>query len=86
MADEERIQSALHSPEPVPALRALVQDLAREGSTKAAIYGLLEKFVVQQRKRQDLREADEDAVLDVLDALSGWCHPTAELLPEKPVG
>ena len=32
----------------------------------------------------DCRESDEDAVLDVMDALLGWCHPSAELLPEKP--
>jgi hypothetical protein len=38
---------------------------------------------VQLRSRPDGRESDEDAVLDVMDALLGWCHPSAELLPEK---
>lgn len=85
MTAEERVETALRSAEPVRALRGLVQELAREGSTKAAIHGLLEKSLMQLRTRPDFRESDEDAVLDVLDALTGWCHPGAELLPNKPV-
>jgi len=30
----------------------------------------------------DYRETDEDAVLDVMDALTGWCHPDAQLLAD----
>jgi hypothetical protein len=78
------METALHSPEPVPALRGLVEDLAREGNSKNKVYGLLEKFLVQLRARPDFREGDEEAVLDVMDALTGECHPSAELLPEKP--
>ncbi|MCI0741754.1 MAG: hypothetical protein L0Y72_22200 [Gemmataceae bacterium] len=33
----------------------------------------------------DFGEEDEETVLEVLDALRGWRHPAAELLPEKPV-
>jgi hypothetical protein len=84
MTSEGRVQTALRSAEPVRALRVLAQDLAREGSTKAEIHGLLEKFLVQLRTRPDFGEGDEEAVLDVMDALTGWCHPSAELLPEKP--
>jgi integrase len=32
----------------------------------------------------DSREAYEQAMLDTMDSLTGWCHPSAELLPEKP--
>jgi hypothetical protein len=67
-----------------PAPRVLVQDLAREGSSKTEISGLLEKFLVQLRTRSDFGEGDEDVVLGVMDALTGWCHPSAGLLPEKP--
>jgi hypothetical protein len=84
MTAEERFETALRSAKPVPALRVLVQDLAREGSTKTEIYGLLEKFLAQLRARPDFRDADEEVVLDVMDALTGSCHPSAELLPEKP--
>jgi hypothetical protein len=84
MNPEDRVANALRSPEPVPALRVVVQELAREGKTKTEIYGLLEKFLVRLRAQPDVAEGDEEAVLDVLDALSGWCHPSAELLPDKP--
>ena len=84
MTLQERVESALHSAQAAPALRALADDLAREGRGKAEILVLFESVLVQQRTRADFREEDEEAVLDVLDALRGWCHPTAELLPEKP--
>jgi hypothetical protein len=84
MSPEDRVTKALRSPEPVPALRALVEDLGREGNTRTEIYGMLEKFLVQLRTQPDFAEGDEEAVLDVMDALAGWCHPSAELLPEKP--
>jgi hypothetical protein len=79
---DERIHCALRSAQPALALRTLVADLAREGCGKPEILELLENFVVQQRTRADYREKDEEAVMDVLDALNGWCHPVAELLPE----
>jgi hypothetical protein len=82
MTLEERVQSALRTSE--PALRALVRDLAREGHAKSEIIELLERVVLQQRTGGEVREEDEEALLDLLDALRGWCHPTAELLPEKP--
>jgi hypothetical protein len=76
---EERIKQALRSPDCARALRSLVLDLSREGQAKTKIYELLENFVIQLRTRPDHRESDEDPVLDVMDALSGWCHPDAEL-------
>jgi hypothetical protein len=84
MTPEDRVAGALRSPEPATALRALVQALADEGSNKAQIYGLLERVLVQLQTQPDSAEREE-AVLDVMDALIGWCHPSAELLPEKPV-
>jgi hypothetical protein len=84
MTTEERVQTALRNPEPVLALRALVQELAREGSSKTAIYDSFEKGLLRLRGQPDFCESDEDAILDVMDALSGSCHPSAELLPEKP--
>jgi hypothetical protein len=78
------VATALLAVEPVRALRALVQDLADEGKTKIEIRELLEKVLVQMRTHSDVSEAHEDAVLDVPDALTGWCHPSAELLPDQP--
>ena len=84
MTAEDRVQAALREAEPVPALRLLVEDLARAGNSKTAIYGLLENALVQLRRAPHFRDGDEDAVLDVMDALGGWCHPGAALLPDQP--
>jgi hypothetical protein len=64
-------------------MRSLVHELAAEGHPKAEIYNALEQLLVQLRARPDARNIDEDAVLDVMDALTGWCRPDAELLPDR---
>jgi hypothetical protein len=84
MAAHDRVETALRSAEPARALRALVEDLARQGNTKKVIYELQEESLVKLRKQPDYREAYEQAMLDTMDSLTGWCHPSAELLPEKP--
>jgi len=83
MTPEERFAQALRSPEPVISLRAVVLDLAREGESKAAIYERLLAFQPLRRTQDDYHEADEDALIDVMDALTGWCLPSAELLPDQ---
>ena len=65
-------------------MRTLVLELSHKGYSKDDLYELLEKFIVHLRSRDDFRESDEDLVLDVMDALTGWCHPDAKLLPENP--
>jgi hypothetical protein len=82
MKPEERIATALHSSEPATALRSLVRDFSKEGRTKPQICGLLEQFVTSLRKKSDYQESDENLVLDVLDALTGYCHPDARLFAE----
>ena len=82
MTPEQRLNEAVRCSEPVQALRSLALDLAREGRTKAQILALFEGFVQELRARPEYREGDEDAVLDVMDALTGWCHPDARLLAE----
>jgi hypothetical protein len=46
---------------------------------------MLEKLLLDLRGRPDHREANEDAVLDVMDGLAGWCQVEARLLPEEKV-
>jgi hypothetical protein len=84
MTAEERLETALHSADPVPALRAEVEGLARQGANRTEIYETLEKLLLRLRSRPAFDEREEEALLDVMDALTGWCHPSAELLPEKP--
>jgi hypothetical protein len=62
-------------------LRALVLRMANEGTSKEKIISLLENLLPAFRTTDDGRE---DGVLEVLDALTGWCHPDARLLPDPP--
>ena len=79
MTLDQRIEAALQSKSPAPALRTLVAELKREGHEKGEIIQALEHFLAARRARADIGEEDEDTLLDVLDALHGWCHPQAEL-------
>ena len=85
MTTQERLETALHSSDPGRTLRVLVQDLAREGLAKEQIYELFEKLVLRLRTQPGYRETEEEAVLDVMDALDGWCHPSAQLMPDERV-
>ena len=80
MTETERFETALHAHDPGAALRTAVLELAAEGIAKPDLYSRLENFLLERRLREEHSESDEDALLDVLDALSGWCHPTAQLL------
>jgi hypothetical protein len=77
MCIDEIFERALHSGEPVHELRALALRLSSQGYDRTA---LVEKFeAVRQQLRLADREADEDAVMDVLDFLTGWCSPHMRL-------
>ena len=82
MTIQERFEQALQSPEPAAALRSVVLDLGHQGHTRKELYELLEQVLARLRERKDFLESEEDAVLDVMDALTGWCHPSAELLQD----
>ena len=79
---DQRIQQALTSSAPVIELRNVVGHLLAEGQTREAILELLER--ARQQLRQANRETDEDAVMDVMDFLVGWCSPHMKLPPEQP--
>jgi hypothetical protein len=78
---DHRIERALRSTEPVNELRALVLSLMAEGQSQHAILQLFEG--VRQELRQADREANVDAVTDVMDLLVGWCSPHMKLPPEQ---
>jgi hypothetical protein len=87
MTIEERLEHALATDQPALALRSLAGELSQEGRTRQEIYTALESLLVRLRAHPGSRESQEDAVLEVMDSLTGWCHPGAELLPEeRPAG
>ena len=83
MSELERLKAAVGASDPVQALRSQVLELAAEGRSKAELYALLEHLLLDVRVANDGASSAEDTVLDVMDALSGWCHPDAELLPGR---
>jgi len=82
MQFHESLEQALRSPEPVTELRSLVARLFSEGKERAKVLEMLE--TARQQLRQAGREADEDAVMDVMDFLVGWCSPHMKLPPDQP--
>ncbi len=77
---DDSIDQALRSSEPIRKLREMVQERFAQGADKQAMLALLEN--VRQELRQAGRDADEDAVMEVMDFLVGWCSPHMKLEPQ----
>ena len=73
MSFELGLEEALHAAEPMNSLRSLALDLFSQGQDRATVLGLFES--ARRRLRQAGRDAEEDAVMDVMDFLVGWCSP-----------
>jgi hypothetical protein len=78
---DQRIELALKSDEPVLELRNLAQRLLVEGETREAVLDLFER--ARQQLRTTDQETKEEAVMDVMDFLVGWCSPHMKLPPEQ---
>jgi hypothetical protein len=67
--------------DPPEALRSAVLTMAAEGQSKDQIYEALGQFLGQVRAQNEGRESErEEIILGVMDALTGWCHPSRQLL------
>jgi hypothetical protein len=75
-------EKSLSAPDPASALRTRILEFAKQGQSKAAIYDALEALVLSLRAKAG-NEAAVELVLDVMDALTGACHPDARLLAEE---
>jgi hypothetical protein len=74
-----RFEAALHTDEPPARLRQLALDLAAEGYSPPAVLELFEAF--RAVLQSSLRQAEEDLVLEAMDAIVGWCAEAAKLFP-----
>lgn len=83
MTFDEALEQALRWPESVNELRSLALHLFSQGHEQAAVLEMFEK--ARQQLRQANRDADEDAVMDVMDFLAGWCSPHRKLPPDQPL-
>ncbi len=59
------------------ALRDLVETMVRAGRSRDAVYEDLKRLVMDLR--HESRDELEDAVMDVMDVLTGWCSPSARI-------
>ena len=82
MSVRERIEEALRAESRHDALTALVQALRAEGMTKQGIGESCYQMFNQLQGAN--READADAIADVLDVLAGWCSASSRLIPAEP--
>jgi hypothetical protein len=76
---DRRVQEALSSPDPFNRLRTLVQTLQAQGYDQTAIVDLFEH--ARQELEDAGRESEQDAILEIMDFLVGWCSPHMSLEP-----
>ncbi len=58
-------------------LRDRVETMVRAGRSRDAVYEDLKRLVLDLRR--DGRDELEDAVMDVMDVIVGWCSPSARI-------
>jgi hypothetical protein len=80
MISIDRLHQPLQSDPRGEELRRIILVLAREGHTKDEIYGAMNELLDQIREKHGGESAEEDTILELMDALVGWCHPNARLL------
>ena len=76
---ESRVEQALASAEPFPALLQLATELRDAGMAQSELQALFESFAASHRADTD--ESRYDALLDTLDFIVGWCSPGSALYP-----
>ena len=68
----ERFEASLISAN----LVKLVNEMKGEGLSQLEIYDRFERF--RAMLRETGREKDEDAIMEILDRIIGWCSPQAK--------
>lgn len=76
-----RLEDALKTQDKHQGLVACVNELLAGRYNEGQVLGILEAF--REHLREQDRESDEDAVMDVMDRLVGWCAPQAILQRER---
>lgn len=76
-----RLEDALKTQDKHQGLVAYANELLAGRYNEGQVLGILEAF--REHLREQDRESDEDAVMDVMDRLVGWCAPQAILQRER---
>lgn len=81
MSIPEPLRTAVASADPLGSLRRAVVELRESGHSRADVSDWLNELLLTVR-RAEPDSAGEEAILATLDAVEGWCHPSARLFPE----
>ena len=81
-AASKRMEEALGTSVPFEALMSLAQDLKSEGMSKEEMYELFDHY--RAVHDGDIEETLDDAILDVMDFIVGFCSPGRALFPNPP--
>jgi hypothetical protein len=74
---EDEFESALAAAEPLQHLSGKVSEFLEAGADREELRVRLEAFHVKLADAG--REDDDDVVLEVLDYMTGWCHPSKRI-------
>lgn len=75
---DDRFRGAMGEEDKVLGLRAVAAELLAEGRSRDEVLAAFESL--RDEARRDGREEDEDAILEVMDFLVGWCSPHMKML------
>lgn len=78
----ERIRAAWNPADPL-ALHREVEQLAAEGHSREALEDALEALLLEVRKA-GAGDDTEEIINGVWDRLTGWCHPSRQIVTERP--
>jgi hypothetical protein len=81
-SDRVRFEEALKSAEPFERLRVLAIAMRDEGRGQGNVLALFEAF--RSKHAEDPDETLLDAILDVMDHVSGWCSPHNRIFASSP--
>lgn len=81
MSEHELFEQALDAQNRTGELRRLAQRFLDDGTAPETV--LLQFEQVRQRLRETHREEEEDAVMEVMDFLAGWCSPHVRLVASQ---
>jgi hypothetical protein len=76
----ERIEEALRQPAPLKGVRALAIECRDGGMPQRELVALFEQ--IRERHAVEPEGVAYNAVLEVMDFISGWCAPHNRLFPD----
>lgn len=80
MTNAEYLEAALKEPNPGPACHSLAVTLKDAGLPQAELLKLFEE--ARERHARDIDETCENALLDTMEYIAGWCLPEKRLYPD----